>query len=324
MQTAGTDSGATATRAIPSLRYLQGVPRFTLHFFESEGDGTDQGPTGGFTWDGRARSAHDQARLPLFSPLEMGNAGAVELVGRVRDSALGTRLREAFGDDLFNDAADDGGRALNAILLALETFEESPADFFPYDSKYDAYLRGKVKLGPDEARGLAAFEDSRKGNCASCHPSRLKDGAFPAFTDFGFIALAAPRRTDATPGRNDLGACGPLRTDLVDQAEMCGRFRAPPLRNVTLKKVFMHNGALARLDDAIRFYAERDLRPEKWYPRRKDGSIDIYDDVPPAYRGNIKRDPPFDRKPGDAPALTDADITDIVAFLGTLTDGYRP
>ena len=105
---------------------------------------------------------------------------------------------------------------------------------------------------------------------------------------------------------------------------MCGRFRAPPLRNVTLKKVFMHNGALARLDDAIRFYAERDLRPEKWYPRRKDGSIDIYDDVPPAYRGNINRDPPFDRKPGDAPALTDADITDIVAFLGTLTDGYRP
>jgi len=35
-------------------------------------------------------------------------------------------------------------------------------------------------------------------------------------------------------------------------------------------------------------------------------------------------DPPFDRKAGDAPALTPAEIDDVVAFLGTLTDGYEP
>ena len=35
-------------------------------------------------------------------------------------------------------------------------------------------------------------------------------------------------------------------------------------------------------------------------------------------------DPPFGRKPGDPPALTDAEIDDVVAFLGTLTDGYDP
>jgi cytochrome c peroxidase len=33
--------------------------------------------------------------------------------------------------------------------------------------------------------------------------------------------------------------------------------------------------------------------------------------------------PPFGRKPGDAPALTDQEIDDVVAFLQTLTDGFR-
>ncbi|HVO46540.1 MAG TPA: hypothetical protein VMT29_09410 [Steroidobacteraceae bacterium] len=58
--------------AVPSLRYTQNVPVFTEHFFEDDGnDSEDQGPAGGRTWDGRAQSAHDQARLPLFSTLEM-------------------------------------------------------------------------------------------------------------------------------------------------------------------------------------------------------------------------------------------------------------
>ena len=33
-------------------------------------------------------------------------------------------------------------------------------------------------------------------------------------------------------------------------------------------------------------------------------------------------EPPFDRKPGGKPALSDAEIADIVAFLRTLTDGF--
>jgi cytochrome c peroxidase len=32
---------------------------------------------------------------------------------------------------------------------------------------------------------------------------------------------------------------------------------------------------------------------------------------------------PDDRKPGDAPALTDAEIDDIIAFLQTLSDGWQ-
>ena len=60
-------------RAAPSLRYLNSLPPFSEHAFESDGDeGTDLGPTGGHNWDCRASSVHDQARLPLISLEEMG------------------------------------------------------------------------------------------------------------------------------------------------------------------------------------------------------------------------------------------------------------
>jgi cytochrome c peroxidase len=32
---------------------------------------------------------------------------------------------------------------------------------------------------------------------------------------------------------------------------------------------------------------------------------------------------PYDRAPGDSPALTPAEIDDVVAFLATLDDGYN-
>ena len=74
----------------------------------------------------------------------------------------------------------------------------------------------------------------------------------------------------------------------------------------------------------MRFYVEREPRPELWYPRKADGRIDKYDDLPGGPKANVCMDPPFDRKAGDAPALTAAEIDDVVAFLGTLTDGYQP
>ena len=74
------------------------------------------------------------------------------------------------------------------------------------------------------------------------------DGAFPLFTDFGLIAIGVPRHrglpANTDPGFFDLGLCGPLRSDLRDRAEYCGRFRTPGLRNVALRGSFFHNGVL--------------------------------------------------------------------------------
>jgi cytochrome c peroxidase len=323
VQRAGRDGRRFGVRAAPSLTYTQNIPPFVEHYFEDEGDDSiDQGAAGGRTWDGRAQSVHDQARLPLFSPFEMANSSSTAVLAKVRRADYALQFTETFGDTLFDDSA----LAFKAILMALETFQQSAAEFYPYSSRYDAWLRHEAALTAAQARGLTIFNDPQKGNCARCHPSSVRAGAFPQFTDFGYAAVGVPRNRDIPANRDrryfDLGLCGPLRTDLADRKEYCGMFRTPSLRNVALRRVFFHNGAVHRLEDAVRFYAERDSEPQRWYPRGSDGTTLKFDDLPLAYQGNIDQQAPFGRHAADLPALSDADIKDLVAFLETLTDGY--
>jgi cytochrome c peroxidase len=311
-------------RAVPSLRYLQAAPAFTEHFYDSEDEGdesVDNGPTGGLTWDGRADRGSDQAKIPLRSPFEMANKDAAAVTSALRKAAYADDFKAAFGDNVL-DHPDD---AFDAAAEALGTFEQSAPDFYPYSSRYDAFLAGKTTLSAQELRGRALFEDAAKGNCASCHLSEpANDGEPPQFTDFGLIAVAVPRNraipANADPAYVDLGLCGPLRTDFKGRADYCGLFRTPTLRNVALRKSFFHNGYFHSLRDAIAFYATRDTDPGRWYPKDADGTVKQYDDLPRAYWANLNQDPPLGKKPGDRPALSDPEIDDIVAFLQTLTD----
>jgi cytochrome c peroxidase len=323
VQRGGANNARPGMRAVPSLTYTQNIPPFTEHFFDSEGDDSiDQGPAGGRTWDGRAQSAHDQARVPLLSSFEMANASPEAVAARVQRAPYAAEFRATFGEHVFDDTA----LAVKGVLIALETYQQTPSEFYPYSSKYDAYLRGQASLTTQESRGLAAFNDPARGNCARCHPSAVSAGAFPQFTDFGYAAIGAPRNAaipaNADSRYFDLGLCGPLRTDLADKPEYCGLFRTPSLRNTATRRVYFHNGVFHRLQDVVRFYAERDTDPQKWYPRAADGSVSKFDDLPAKYQRNVDQEPPLDRHAGGRPAMTERDIEDIVAFLNTLTDGY--
>ncbi len=325
VQRGGADGRRYGLRAVPSLMYAQNLPPFTEHYLDDEGDdGVDQGPAGGRTWDGRSPSVHDQARLPLFSPFEMANPDLDTVVAKVERAAYAGQIRAAFGEKIFDDKA----LAFKGVLTALETYQQSPSEFYPYSSKYDAWLRHETGLSAEEMRGLAAFNDPAKGNCARCHPSAVRKGAFPQFTDFGYAGIGAPRNlkipANSDPGFYDLGLCGPLRTDLSERGEYCGLFRTPSLRNVARRSVFFHNGVLHTLEDVVRFYAERDTKPQNWYSHAPDGSTVKFDDLPARYRDNMDTQSPFDSGKGRTPALSDADIKDIVAFLRTLSDGARP
>ena len=324
VQRGGADGRSFGVRAVPSLKYAQNRPPFTEHFVDDDGDDSvDQGPAGGRSWDGRSQSVHDQARLPLFSPFEMANKDSAAVVAQVQ-ATRGAQFRAVFGEKVFDDPA----LAFKGVLMALEAYQQGPAEFYPFSSKYDAYLKNEAALSAQELRGLAAFNDPEKGNCARCHPSAKVKGAFPQFTDFGFAAIGAPRNLSIPANADrryyDLGLCGPWRTDLQDRREYCGLFRTPSLRNVARRPVFLHNGVFHSLSDVVWFYAERDTKPQRWYPRAPDGRILKFDDLPAAYAANVDTQAPFDRHTGDAPALSEQDIEDIVAFLQTLTDGYSP
>jgi cytochrome c peroxidase len=326
VQAGGKDMRQMGLRAVPSLRYAQVTPHFTEHFFDDDDEpnaGVDNGPTGGLTWDGRADRTRDQARLPLLSALEMSNESPAVIVDHVQQSSYAGLLRKAFGAAIF----DNKERAFGKLLQALEAFEQRATDFYPYSSRYDAYLAGKAALTDQEARGLAAFNNPEKGNCAHCHPSTLgAHGTPPQFTDYGFAALGGPRNRDipanADPAFYDLGLCGPLRTDLQEHPEYCGMFKTPTLRNVGLRQSFFHNGVFHTLKEVLSFYAERDTNPERWYGRNKNGTVRKFDDLPARYHANVNIEPPFNRHIGDKPVISEPEIDDIIAFLQTLDDGY--
>ena len=330
------DPAHAGTRAIPSLRYAQYAIRFTEHTTDDEEThGVDGGPTGGFTWDGRADTAREQALIPLFDEREMANADAASLARRVAAAPYAAQFRLAFSAP-GRDVLADPRQAVEWMALAFEVFEQAP-EFAPFDSRYDRWLAGRATLAPAELRGLALFRDPAKGNCDTCHPSRRSSsGRAPLFTDAGFIAVAAPRRAELPPlaasaafqpvasrargDEADLGLCRAGRAGLTDDPSFCGRFRTPTLRNVALRASFFHNGSVHSLRDAVAFYATRDTDPARWYSRNPDGSIHAYDDLPADMAAFVNREVPFEPLPDGRPRLDDRDIDDIVAFLRTLTD----
>ena len=328
VQLGGKDLQQSGIRAVPSLKYLQAAPQFTDHFFDSDDaadDSVDNGPTGGLTWDGRVDRGRDQGRIPLLSAFEMANRDPAEFAARLRCTPYAGEFRPIFGDTVLADPE----KTFEAALEALEVYQQSSAEFYPYSSKYDSYLAGKAELTAQERRGLSLFEDPAKGNCARCHVSaRGKDGTPPQFTDYGLVAIGAPRNAaipaNQDPSFFDLGLCGPLRGDLRDRAEYCGRFKTPSLRNVATRRVFLHNGSFHTLRQVMEFYVQRDTNPEKWYPRDANGNARKFDDLPAAYRVNVDVEPPFGGHLGDRPALSDDEIDDVVAFMRTLTDGFLP
>lgn len=324
VQPGGADMLHSGTRAVPSLRYMMFTPKFTRHFAMPSPDGVeDEGPAGGFAHDGAADSLHQQARMPLFNVNEMANADANALNDKLRHAAYAAQFRLRYGAAIF----DHPDEAVEKATLALEAFESEDSSFQPYTSKFDSAMAGNAMFNEAELRGYTLFNNPAKGNCAKCHVDSPGPGGRPAqFTDFGFSVVGVPRNMEIPANRDkhyfDLGLCGPARQDLKKEHQFCGMFKTPTLRNVSTRRVFFHNGRFHTMDDALHFYVERDTQSAKWYPSRA-GKTQIFDDLPPALQANADHvNAPFNRKAGDVPAMDDAEIADLLAFLKTLDDGY--
>ena len=313
----GSRAGTFGFRDTPTLMYLATTPPFG--FVDKDGKRI---PAGGMFWDGRAATFEEQARQPLFNPVEMNNASPAALVAKVAAGPYAEAFRGVFGARIFDDAA----KALDALTEALAAFQRTRA-FQPFSSKFDAVMRGEARFTEQEQRGLSLFTIRQKGNCASCHivNESAREPRASLFTDFSYHALGVPRSAriprNADQAYRDLGLCGPFRDDAVAKDQRCcGYFKAPTLPNIALTAPYMHNGVFDSLRDAVAFYATRDTDPRAWYPQGRK-----FDDLAPEHHANVDVDtPPYQRQPGRRAQLSDADVDDIVAFLHTLTDGYRP
>lgn len=313
----GSRPGHFARRSTPSVLYLKFVRPFRMRWDE-EADSPE--PSGGFFWDGRSDSLSALAQQPLLNPDEMGNRSLGAIARYLEKSAYASDLRAEF-DGVF----DSPERTAEALGDCLEAFLTSGA-MSPFSSRYDEYLRGRVQLTSEEARGLALFEDHAKGACSSCHKMdhRSPRPERSLFTDYGYDAVAPPRNRNAAPTAGapsfDLGLCERKGTRWhIDDDRFCGTFRTPSLRNAALRTSYMHNGAFSSLREVVAFYATRATDPKRWYAHGH------FDDLPAKYWPNVNTNPaPYHRGEGESPVLDDHDVDALVAFLETLTDTAIP
>jgi cytochrome c peroxidase len=356
VQLGGPNLTTAGVRAVPSLRYKNTMPAYADLLDNPDGISAP-GPGGGFTWDGRASSLAAQVAIPLLDSIEMDNASPVDVVNKVKAASYAPMFIQAYGAQAFADP----GTAFTNIGLALQAYQLEDPSFHPFSSKYDLYAGNKIggTLTAAEKRGLDLFTDPNgKANCAACHYQGASLGGGSAFfTDFSFEGIGLPRNTSEIPANQDpkfidMGICGPLRTDHLPSGTnaanaFCGMFKTPTIRNAATRSTFFHNGIFHSLKQVLEFYNTRDTNPEIWYPtvggtpkatpdanfptfglittQFVGGTVQKFNDLPAAYHGDIDTQLPLDgRAPGSAPPMTEQQISDLVCFINTLTDGYKP
>jgi cytochrome c peroxidase len=225
------------------------------------------------------------------------------------------------------------------MARAIAAFEASP-EVSPFSSKFDAFLAGKAKLSPAEMRGYALFNGQAR--CNSCHVDPIGDPR-PLFTDNTTSNLGIPKNpavayyTQTKPDQYgyvgdpqgqafvDLGVGGFLASPENGNAawralapRFDGRFRTVTIRNVDKRpypgfvKAYTDNGYFKSLTAIVHFYNTRDVLPH--CPVGSPGEQVTCWPVPEIPRN-------LNTNCCDL-GLTDQQEDDIVAFLGTLSDGY--
>ena len=324
----GADPHRFGNRKPPSAAYATFSPVF--HYDEEEGLFI-----GGNFSDGRATGerlgnpAAEQALGPFLNPVEQNNYGSLEVLKTIENSKYASLWAEVWGEPIDYSSPEKMMENYDRVGLSIAAYEASP-EVNSFSSKYDYFVAGLVDLTDEEAWGMQLFNDENKGKCFLCHVSEQGPNGEPAlFTDFSFDNLGIPKNPnnpfydmdqvyldDGSPinpdGENwiDEGLGGFLKTRPERSAmadENMGKHKVPTLRNIDKKngqgdiKAYGHNGYFTSLKEIVHFYNTRDV--ENW------PMPEVADNVNTEELGNL--------------GLTDAEENAIVAFLRTLSDGYK-
>lgn len=148
------------------------------------------------------------------------------------------------------------------------------------DTKYERSVRGVATLTYDENEGMNIFF-TEKGDCFHCHTDILLTD-----NDLHNNGLDSIYAKDVDKGYyNESGNMKDL-----------GVFRTPNLRNVALRKDYMHDGRFKTLLEVVNFY---------------DHGVHKVDNLDPIMTHNGK---------GTGLNLTEREKQQLIAFLQTLTD----
>jgi cytochrome c peroxidase len=239
---------------------------------------------------------------------------------------------------------------------------ESSDSVSPFTSKFDYFLAGKATLTAQEQNGYDLFRG--KGSCNTCHldgraSTQLGGGDTgqaaslqPLFTDTTYNNLGLPKNVELPWYSEDTpdqwGFTGnPLGFGFTDEGmglfldgyygappnlswgtllpQFEGKFQTSTVRNSAMLpypgfvKAYMHNGYLTSLKEVVHFYNTRDVYP---FPvlsgNCPSGTIEKVTCWP------MPEDPNNENTTIGKLGLTPEEEDDIVAYLNTLVDGFKP
>lgn len=285
----GADPHKFGNRNASAITYAAYTPPLTY-------DPKEEAYSGGLFWDGRANTLTEQALGPLLNPLEM-NTTKEQLFQKIQNAPYRELFLKVYGKQGLNNA----DQASAKIAKAIAAFE-STKEVNPFTSKFDFYKQGKAELTQEELLGLQLFEDPEKGNCAACHPTQKdeKTGVI-LFTDFTYDNIGLPASEEVKARLKDKYQPDLGLGTIVKGRKQNGKFRVPSLRNVAVTAPYFHNGSFKSLEETVQFYNQRDTG--------KFGMPEVAENVNRDELGNLK--------------LSETEIKAIVAFMKTLTDGYK-
>jgi cytochrome c peroxidase len=109
-----------------------------------------------------------------------------------------------------------------------------------------------------EKRGALVFFG--EGKCISCHATKGRSNEM--FSDFQNHVAGVPQLAPEFGAGSNMIFDGDRENEDFGARQISGdpadtyKFRTSPLRNIALSPAFFHNGAFARLEDAIRFHVD--------------------------------------------------------------------
>jgi cytochrome c peroxidase len=222
----GSNSISCATCHSPSFSWSNGLRRGIGHGHKELGR---RSPTiinmawsDRFFWDGRASSLEEQALGPMFAAGEMhGNPkAAVKTVSELEDYK-----------SLFAKAFPNEPITSELIAKAIATYERG---IISGEASFDKYIAGETNaISLLAIQGFKLF--TGKAKCVACHSGW-------SFTDGSFHDIGIKS--------NDIGRGKFLpRLALMQHA-----FKTPTLRNVELRRPYMHDGSEATLESVVDLY----------------------------------------------------------------------
>ncbi len=185
-------------------------------------------------WDGRAVDVEEQATGPIQNPIEMASSErrAVAVLASMPEYVAA--FERAFPGEKAPITLKNVGVAIGAFERKLLT-----------PSRFDRYLAGdRSAMTEAELAGAALFV---RTGCTVCHAGPLLGGQ-----SYQKVGAVTP-----WPNQKDQGVFELTKAD-ADRL----KFKVPSLRNVEKTGPYFHDGATAKLGDAVRLMARHQLGRE--------------------------------------------------------------